>query len=70
MYINIIITIVLKNLKTPTYRNPQFSGIILQGGPLPVISGVYNPDKWPYKWVYWVITLLTTTEAITPLEQR
>ena len=28
----------------------------------------YNSRKWPYKWVYWVITLLT--EVITPLVTR
>ena len=34
-------------------------------GPLPVINGViYNPYKWPYKWVAGVITLLI--EVIFP----
>ena len=28
----------------------------------------YNPDKWPYQWEYWVITLLK--EVITPLVTR
>ena len=37
----------------------------LQGGPLPVISRVITPYKWPYKWVNGVMTLLIG--VVTPL---
>ena len=46
-------------------QNLGHSTTTIQGGPLPVISRVITPYKWPYKWLTWVITLLITGRGPT-----